>query len=415
MKIAILTHFGTWNPGYALNVGWLERARLLQYAGQDFEFLVNETHDEGIYPNQRNCLKSIDSKLSFDRKVVAVRENYREVLAPYDVILTADLIYQSKGNFLVWNQAARHVQEDFRVNGIPKRWFHWIHSAWTQRDENAEYPTNLRFTPMADSTIVYMNEAERAGAASMYGLKPEEIAVVYNPKDPRSFFEFHELASKVVKILDIPNKRIVQIFPFCATRMDAKGINEVLQAHAAIKRAGASTALVLADANARQVDFELCRKDEYAQKLGLVENEDYFWTHKLTYGKQPLPRKAVSDLFRCANVFVFSSWREVCPNVLLEARVSGNLLVVNENLPCAREFAGDRAIYFRSMVKRPGAPDGRRDEKLQERKPTSWDELAGKIIARAPYRENLWRFSWDRIWETQLRPLLYGTNTDTNG
>ena len=46
-KVAILTHFGNFQSGYALHVGWLERARMMNKFGVDFDFLVNEKTDRG--------------------------------------------------------------------------------------------------------------------------------------------------------------------------------------------------------------------------------------------------------------------------------------------------------------------------------------------------------------------------------
>jgi len=412
-KIAILTHFNSFQPSYALATGWHERARMFQYHNQDFDFLVNTTCPEGLYPNQKSVLTRVeDGDMPFDDKVLFFRKNYRKVLREYDVILTADLIYQSKGSFLAWNQAMRDVDKDFKAQGMTKRWYHWIHSAWTDHI-TAKYPESLRYTYMDGSTLVYMNESERAGVSAMYHTDPKNVACVYNPKDYRSFNEFQDLSWEITSLLDIPNKDYVQIFPHCATRMDAKGLMPVIDTFAALKRAGKSVALILANGNARSVQFQIQRKKEYMAQIGLVENEDYVFTHDLTERFAACPRRVVSDLFKVSNVFVFASWREVCPNVLLEAKITGNLLVVNENLPQSREFAGDDAVFFRSTVKIPGMRDRMAGDKHNDRKNSlmteqDCDDLAQQIIKRAPSRKHLWEFSFDNIWEKQMRPLLYG-------
>ncbi len=417
-KIAILTHFNSFQDGYALAVGWRERALLLDYYGQDFDFLVNEKAAPGLYPHQLSCLTSISKDEPFEKRVRHYRKLYREVLEPYDIILTADLIYQSKGNFLAWNQAAKWVNEDFKARGLKKRWYHWIHSAFNHRKKNAAYPESLRYEPMDDATIVYMNESEKWGAAAQYGLPTEAVACVYNPKDPRSFHNFHPYAWEVTKVLDIANKDFVQVFPFCTTRADAKGVREVIHVAAAIKRAGKKVGLVLANANARRMGFEIAKKDKLCQDLGLVkydpkkpvQDADYVWTSDIVDRKGPLPRPAVADLFLVSNYFSFGSWREVCPNVLLEAKITGNYLVVNQNTAPSVEFAGEGASYFHSPSKRPGVPDGRGDmiRGTQARMtPQDWDRVAADIIEHAPSRAHIWEFSFERIWENQLKPLLY--------
>ena len=163
-KIGILSHFGSFQPGYALHVGWLERARLLEYVGEDFDFLVNENTPEGLYPQQKNVLRKPDeaapkggitaNRRVFDRRVQHYRKLYRDVLEPYEVILTSDLLYQTKGDFLAWNQAARYAQQDFKVQGLGKWWLHWVHSAWTAPRPNAGYPETLRYKPLENSNIL---------------------------------------------------------------------------------------------------------------------------------------------------------------------------------------------------------------------------------------------------------------------
>jgi len=405
-RIGILTHFNSYQAGYALSVGWHERARLLEYYDQDFEFLVNETCPPDLYPRQRSCLKSIPKDEDFDKRVRFFRKDYRRVLEPYDIIMTADLIYQGKGNFLAWNAAMRQANEDFKARGQHKYWLHWIHSAFN-KPKRAPYPESLRFTPMENSTLVYMNESEKWGVAQQYGVPEEDVACVCNPKDFRSQMGFHDYAWQITKMLDIPNKQVVQIFPFCITRADAKGLNEVLHIHAALKRQGASIALILANANARAHAFQIQRKKELAERLGLAYGEDYIFTSDIVDQKGPLPRQAVMNLFSVANVFVFGSWREVCPNVLLEAKISGNLLVVNENLAPGVEFAGEDAILFKATAKIPGEPDARSGDRIKVRNGEDYyDKLARRILDRLPSREHVWEFGFERIWDTQLVPLL---------
>ena len=406
-KIAILTHFSQFIPSYALAVGWLERARMFEFFDQDFDVLVNENCPKNNFPHQRECLKTFDSKEPFERRVEFFVEHYKDILAPYDIIMTADLIYQHKGNFLAWNAAMRLVNDYFKSIGKPKFWLHWIHSGWISRPRNPQYPESLRHSMMDDSFIVYMNKSEANGAASMYGTGLDNIRCVYNPKDPRSFFEMHPLVWEVTQKLDIPNKDVVQVFPHCSTRMHSKGINEVVAVHAAIKRQGKSVALVMANANARQVPVELDMQKVYMEKAGLEYGKDVFFTSDLTEDKQPFPRKAVSDMFRLSNLFAFGSWREVCPNVLLEAKISDNLLVVNKNLPCAKEFAAHpRTIYMDTTSKIPGRPDGKNDRDIRRIHESYWDDLARKILEVLPSRKHMWEYGYNTIWSTQMYPLI---------
>jgi len=405
MKIAILTHFGSFQPGYALHVGWLERAKMLEYYNQDFDFLVDRHVSPNTFPHTKNVLRTIPSGEPFEKRVKFFENQYMEILQEYDVVLTADLIYQRGGNFLAYNQAIRNV--------IPKldcKWFHWIHSAWVKRQEK-EYPENLRFEPLDKSTLVYMNESELKGVAQMYNMPLDKIACVWNTKDYRSFNNFHKLSYRVVDILDIQNKDIIQLFPHCTTRMDSKGIDAVIEVFAAIKKQDKEVALIFANSNSSTKEMQklIQHKKNKMHALGLYDKRDFLFTSDIVKNHGALPREAVADLFQVSNVFVFASWREVSPNVVLEAKINGNLLVMSEGLPCAREFAGNNAIYFNATHKVPGIQDGLKgDTKKIIHHEEYLENLAKEIINKTQDRKYQWEFSFNNIWEKQFRPLLYG-------
>ena len=56
--------------------------------------------------------------------------------------------------------------------------------------------------------------------------------------------------------------------------------------------------------------------------------------------------QVVSDLFRLMNVFLFPTISENCSLILLEAMMSGSILVLNKNVTSLREFGGETALYF---------------------------------------------------------------------
>jgi glycosyltransferase involved in cell wall biosynthesis len=402
-KICILSHFGSFQDSYALHVGWLERARMLEYFNIDFDFLVNDNCNTNIYPHQRNVLKNISKMLKFKERVKFFEKEYVKLLKDYDIILTCDMVYQRGGNFLPQNQAMRNASKYLKAH-----WFHWIHSAWTHPDTNTKYPDTLRNEMPPRSTLVYMNNSEIDGVAKMYNTDIKNVGCVWNPKDIRSFKDFHPFAWEVTKKLDIPNKDIIQIFPHCATRMDAKGINSIIKIFASLKDKGQKIALVMANGNASRVLSNIKKKKEYMKNLGLVDGEDFLFTHEITELK-PFPRKAVADIFSISNIFIFASYREVSPNVLLEAKISDNLLVLNKRLKCVSEFGGKNAIYFESSFKTPGIRDGEPGDmqivKYNNEKKYFYN-LADAIIKNIRSKKHIWKFSYENIWKNQLYPLL---------
>ena len=81
---------------------------------------------------------------------------------------------------------------------------------------------------------------------------------------------------------------------------------------------------------------------KYGMKNGLTE-KDMIITSEQGFDRG-VPRRTVANLFQISDLFIFPSTSEVCPNVLLEAAVAGNFLVINESLPCLKEFTGTKAL-----------------------------------------------------------------------
>lgn len=418
MKIGILTHFDSFQSSYALAVGWHERAKLLKHFDQDFDFLVSKRCKEGLYPNQKSILPFCKSAEPFEERVKLFTDWYFENLKDYDAILTADIMYQRKGNFLAFNQAIRNVSPLLKA-----KWYHWIHSSWVERPNKLpEYPENLRFEYHEESKMVYLNSYELSEVAKMYNTSQKNIYCVYNPKDPRTFFDFSPLVCQIIEELKFWDKDIIQVFPHCSTRMEAKGIKTIAMVFGALKRAGKKVAIVFANANSRSVQKEINYFKKWAEKqYNLIEWEDYLFTSNMTENFHPVPRKDIADLFRLANLFVFASWRETVGNVFQEAKISGNYLVLSNHLPCLQEMGGrnvNDVIYFPATHKTLGIADFMPND-LQvvnygpdrDHEDRYMDHLANAIIIALSKRgtnQERWKFSREWIWHNQLKPLIYG-------
>jgi len=411
MKVAILSHFQSFAPSYALAVGWYERAKMLEYFGVDFTFFTAKNCPPDSYPHQEAVLHTIPGSRPFDEKVARFTDQYIELLGDFDVVCTPDIIYQRKGNFLAWNKAARNAAEV-----IKPWWLHWIHSSWTKRPLtlNLKDPDSLRYQMMDRSFLVYLNQIESFNLVQMYATEEKWVRYVHNPKDPRVFFDMHPFSWEIIRRLNIYEKDAVCIFPHCSTRMDSKGIDGVINVMAALKRAGKSIALVFCNANARKVQIEINAKREHMKKKGLVEDSDYMFTHGLD-NYRPMPRQVIRDLMRISNIFVFASWRETTGNAFQEAQITGNLLILNQHLPCLRELArrDDNVIWIDTSYKTPGRIDGQTGDLQQVNYQPSDDQwfdwfAKARVIPALEMnsRRYMWDFSFERIWFDQFKPLL---------
>jgi hypothetical protein len=409
MTVAILSHFQSFAPSYALAVGWCERTKMMEYFGVDFTFFTAKNCPEGSYPHQVSVLKTIPGSKPFDYKVEAFTEQYIELLGDFDVVCTPDIIYQRKGNFLAWNQAARNAMQY-----IKPWWCHWIHSSWTNRPNNLNLkdPDSLRYQMMDRSFLVYLNASEAPHLVQMYDTDEKWVRYVHNPKDPRVFYDMHPFSWEIIKQLGLYEKDAVCVFPHCSTRMDAKGIDGVINIMAGLKRNGRSVGLVFCNANSRKVKIEIDEKREFMKTKGLIEGKDYMFTHDIN-NFRPMPRQVVRDLMQISNIFVFASWRETTGNAFQEAQISDNLLVLSQNLPCVRELArrDDRVIWLDTSYKTPGKVDGqtgdlqRVDYHPEERDFFDWFAKT-KVIPALRSKAYMWAFNFERIWYDQMKPLL---------
>ena len=421
MKLAILSHFSSFQDSYALHVGWLERAKMFEYFRQDFDFLVNDNCRDGDFPHQKNVLKRISDKKNFDKRTKFYLDQYVELLLnkdmtpKYDIVFTADMIYQAKGNFLAQNKAIRIIADEYGANCI-----HWVHSGWVHPPEpgrtkemmesgDQEYLRFMHLDPRFHK-IVCLSNAEKMGIARQYDVPLSSVQGIHNPKDFRAFQDFDPLAWKITKDLEVWNKDVVQIFPFCSSRMDAKGIDVLIEVFSGLKKEGANICLILANANYKSHEGEVQAKKGIMVQHGLVEGEDFFFTSDIL-GNTPLPRKAVADLFSISNVFVFASWRETASNILYEAKISGNLLVLTNRIPAIMEGGGDDAIYFDATHRTLGVVAGEEGD-LQNvsyhNKDRYFSDLAKQILEKLPSRKHIWEWSYENIWYNEMQPLLYG-------
>jgi hypothetical protein len=194
--------------------------------------------------------------------------------------------------------------------------------------------------------------------------------------------------------------------------MDAKGIDGVIKVIAALKRNGRSVGLVFCNANARKVQIEIGDKRKLLKDHGLIEGEDYMFTHELD-NFRPMPRQVVRDLMTISNVFVFASWRETTGNVFQEAQITDNLLILNKHIPCLRELArrDGGVIWLDTSYKTPGRLDGQTGDLqsvMYEPNEKHWFDwfARAKIIPQIRDKQYMWAFSFERIWHMQFKPLL---------
>jgi len=290
----------------------------------------------------------------------------------------------------------------------PTKWLHWIHSV-PNLGAGKEYPYNTQHTLPVNSKLVYLNNVDIVRAAEAYGLWPKDVRVVHNALDPRGFNNTHPLVTQLIDKYDLLSADFMQTYPVSTTRMmGGKGMGVLIKVFAALKNEGKKVKLVVCNAHANaDTEKETIKKvQDYALELGLTTQEVIYTSLEGEEYEQGVPREVVSQLFQLSNLFVFPSTSENCSLILLEAMLSGNILILNDSVKAMREFGRENALYFKF--------GGIHESVEHEDEESYLRDVARIIIAELFVNRTLkatnyikQKFNYDKIFLDQIQPLFY--------
>ena len=231
------------------------------------------------------------------------------------------------------------------------------------------------------------------------------MRVVHNSRDPRTFWNLDDLVVKLIDQYRLFEADIISVYPLSTPRMiSGKGLDKVIKLHSKFKELGYKTKLIVCNGHANaQPDQRLISETQmWASGLNIEHNELIFTSLQGKEYELGVSPKVVSDLFRIANIFIFPTVSENSSLVLLEAMLSGNLLVLNEKVGTLREHAGDCALYVDFDYKEP-----------KEKNEQYYLDLAKIIGAQFEVnkslqakRKALKEFSYDAMWRQMERVLM---------
>lgn len=415
-RIAILTPLDKWDNSYSLCS--VIQAQLMGLVKNDYKpvlFTCTNFKDDDQVPEGAEIRKIIPTFLYIDysdhrevdeechKNAEKVYQALRENLEDIGVVFEHDILLQ--GWFLPHAMAIHKLAKETQI-----KWFHWIHSVPSPKPANIKYPHNLRYELPPNSKLVYLNNHDIIKAAEAYGLFPKDVRIVYNALDPRLFWTLHPLVKDLIDKYDLLSADFIQVYPLSTPRaMGNKQLGIVLEVMGELKKSGKKIRLIVpnAHANARVHKEQIAEIYSYANKQGINASELI-----LTSLEDPpnyelgIPREAVSDLFRLSNLFIFPSTSENCSLILLEAMLSGCLLILNESFPPMREFGQENALYFKfgSAVE---------NVEWNDRQKFIGD-VAKIIISEFNVNKSLkvankikQEFNYEFLFRNQIEPLLY--------
>lgn len=393
MRIGIITTFRRMPESYSLVNDVIDQVKTLKKYGHEVVFYGQV----GCKGTGIDCeVKAVLPHFRVEKGVVnmamkdVIVKLFNEELKDFDVVITHDLMYLS--GCVTYRQAIMEAN-------LPKvKWIHWVHSGMGGG-------LNLK---MPRSKYIYMNYIDVDRFAKAVGVKHDDVRVVFNDKDPRFFFDWHPITYEISEKYDLFNRDIIQTYPMCSTRMDAKGLDHVIKIFGKLKSLDNRVMLIIPNSNARRRKEDIERKIQFAKENDLTENEFFFTsTLKQEYEGQ-VPRQVVKDLMQISNLFIFPSVSEVCSNVLLEASMTKQLIVLNKDFPALFDFGEENKTClsqsFGSLL-RAG---------FKYRTEEAYLNLAKKINQQLIHSKSNQQFlkikqicNIDTIYKKQLEPILY--------
>jgi glycosyltransferase involved in cell wall biosynthesis len=313
--------------------------------------------------------KMVVNKDAKNKFIQVLKENLTD---KFDVAITHDFFLQDTVTY----------SEAIRECNVPIQWFHFARSGIAH---------DMTFA-MPNAKFVYLNKSDVNKFAKSIKVHVEQCRSVYNEKDPSFLFNFHPVTRMIINRFKLWEKDIIMTYPMCSTRIQAKGLSDCIRVFSELKKLGKKVCLIVPNSNGRKRVDDLKREVENAKLYGLDEN-DFIFTSLLSDGQylieSEVPNQVCAELMQVSNLFLATSRAEVGPNVLLEASMAKNLIVVNSDLQLNYDFVDKNSVLSYPFTSTNSLH-------YQGRGNDDYNNLSEKIINSLEYNwsDKQFRFVW---------------------
>jgi len=351
-KIALLTTFQEFNPGYSLTGIVKDQAKMLKRHGNEVFLFVNERYKGEEFSDDVNLVKRVpfthlidyDSRKKITDTHVGIAEATAKALTEAFDEYGIDFVFTHDWLLTGWNLPyAFGIQK--MATKIP--WLHWLHSIPSIERDWCILP---EFG--ANHFLVYPNATDRVRVAECFRTNINQVRVIPHIKDLRTFFDFRpETCNIIDQFPALMQSKIIQIYPAAGDRLPHKRVREVINFFGKMQTLGVSVCLFIANQwsthkkHSEEVDDYL----SYGEVCGLKPGSNLIFSSTINNGmyKKRVPQEILRELMMLGNIFIYPTTHESFGLVLPEASLaSGAFCILNKSLHMQMEVSGMNAIYF---------------------------------------------------------------------
>lgn len=322
-------------------------------------------------------------------------ERLQPILSSYDRIIVHNIF--TKHFNLPLTAALHQLTKTGKTRGMVA----WCHDlSWSSPTSRSKvfdgYPWDLLRTSLPGVTYVAVSRQRQQETAETFGLPLDQVQVIYNGVDPVLVQGISSDTYSLAERLGLTDADLILLMPVRVTR--AKNIEYAMRVLAALKKSGVQPRLVVTgppdphDA-AGGGYFEELRT--LRQKMNLERELRFVYESGPNSGEPyQVDERTVYELLRLSDVMFMPSHHEGFGMPVLEAGLAG-VPVMTTDVPAAAEIARSQ-VYVFSLNTPPDVLASQLAARLEE-------------IKQSQLRRRLRKeFTWDAIFDRQIRPLLEG-------
>ena len=353
-RFVLMTMFGDFKPSYSLTTVVIDQARMLAVNPKWLVqvWVLNTCNLDDVpkdLPSNVEIKKVLppiplpEDKVDEKARDIFFGQALRFLMVLGNAtVITHDLLFV---NSFTTVAAAIH-QKLGMINGF--RWFHFCHSAPAQQRPSDPLALSLRASLPEGHTLMCLAPSQVDAFAAYYGVTRDRVVVAPNARDIRGMLSMSPRAVTLAAKHQLLSADVVQLFPLSTPRAGAKGLSRVIAVFAEMEKRGKTVRLIVANAHANNNQAMVATFRSEAHRVGLSPEALVFTSEACPDLAYPgLSSADVAALFQLSNVFIFPTISEACSMTLMEAAVSGCLLVLNQDVSALADIVPlEHALHF---------------------------------------------------------------------